>query len=63
MLDGWLEESSKRKSITTIFFPGQKVQRKVYADYDKRARQHNYSWVYFTDVDEFLVLKKHKRVN
>jgi Glycosyl transferase family 2 len=63
VLEKWQEESCKRNSITIIFYPGRGVQRAVYADCAKRVRQHNFSWVFFTDVDEFLVLKKHVRVD
>jgi Glycosyl transferase family 2 len=63
VLGNWLEKSNKSESVSVTFFPGEKMQRIAYADCAKKVRQSNFSWVLFVDIDEFLVLKRHERVD
>jgi Glycosyl transferase family 2 len=59
----WLEKSDKSGDVSVVLFPGQKVQRNAYASCAKTVRQRNFSWVFFVDADEFLVMKQHDRVD
>jgi hypothetical protein len=47
--------------VTKIEFDGVSQQRNAYLNFTTH-RKHDYDWAAFFDVDEFLVLKKHKVV-
>lgn len=51
---------SSRISIT--HYPGSKMQGPAYRDCARRAKSEGYEYVFFTDVDEFLVLYQHKSI-
>lgn len=51
---------SSRISIT--HYPGSKQQGPAYRDCARRALSEGYEYVFFTDVDEFLVLYQHNSI-
>jgi hypothetical protein len=51
----------ERPFLTKIPFPGKIVQLSSYNDFLIKNK-HNFDWVAFFDVDEFLVLKQHKNI-
>lgn len=51
---------SSRISIT--HYPGSKMQGPAYKDCARRALSEGYEYVFFTDVDEFLVLYQHNSI-
>ncbi len=55
-----IRESSSRISIT--HYPGSKQQGPAYRDCARRALSEGYEYVFFTDVDEFLVLYQHNSI-
>lgn len=48
-------------NVHKIEFDGEKQQKKAYNSFIKYYKS-NYDWAAFFDVDEFLVLKKHKNI-
>ena len=49
--------------IELIHYPGTGRQQEAYLECAKKAKESNHTWAAFFDVDEFLVLQKHKNVN
>jgi hypothetical protein len=47
--------------VTKIEFDGSNQQRNAYLNFTTHHK-HDYDWAAFFDVDEFLVLKKHKTI-
>lgn len=58
----WKQERSDGDSIEVIPFPGEKVQVNAYKSCADRVIRIQHTWVFFADIDEFLVLKKHSDV-
>jgi hypothetical protein len=48
--------------IKVYHIPGMTVQLQAYFNCAKMSSLDNITWIFFTDIDEFLVLKKHKFV-
>lgn len=53
--------SLENDSVEKIEFDGDRMQDLAYNNF-LRTRSDEYDWVAFFDVDEFLVLKKHKNI-
>lgn len=52
----------KNEKVTNIHVKGHRQQIPTYNNFIKNNKS-NYDWVAFIDVDEFLVLKKHKNIH
>jgi hypothetical protein len=61
---GWLERRADRlkNRVTIQHYPGEGKQSTAYRDCARRVLSDRHRWVFFTDADEFLVLKKHDNV-
>jgi hypothetical protein len=60
-LQQWGEERAKY-SIFVTSFPGHRKQSSAYHSCPLRTKKEGHDWVFFTDFDEFLVLRSHRHV-
>ena len=54
--------TSNQEKVTIIHHPGYGMQTRVYNKCAKRAIDDGHTWAAFIDVDEFIVLKKHRHI-
>mmetsp|Transcript_36307 Transcript_36307/g.65376 ORF Transcript_36307/g.65376 Transcript_36307/m.65376 type:complete len:606 (-) Transcript_36307:298-2115(-) len=60
---GWIERRPRLNRTVTIYhYPGQGKQWTAYQDCAREVYNSGHRWIFFTDADEFLVLKKHSNV-
>jgi Glycosyl transferase family 2 len=59
----WRKGRLDRNKLAIFDAIGEKQQMIAYKDCASKATSLNHSWILFADVDEFLVLKKHKSVD
>ena len=50
-------------SVTVRHFPGRTAQYLAYNHFLQSAESHQHYWSGFLDIDEFIVLKKHLKMN
>mmetsp|Transcript_8575 Transcript_8575/g.19240 ORF Transcript_8575/g.19240 Transcript_8575/m.19240 type:complete len:647 (+) Transcript_8575:123-2063(+) len=63
---GWLERRTSphiASSVTIQHYPGQGKQWTAYRDCARQVLKDGHRWIFYTDADEFLVLKKHDNVS
>lgn len=60
---GWLDRRPRLAGRVTItHYPGEGKQWTAYRDCAERVLKDGHRWIFYTDADEFLVLKKHDDV-
>jgi len=59
MFGNW---TTNREKVTIMHRPGFGMQIRVYNECAKQAIEDGHKWAAFIDVDEFIVLKKHRHI-
>ncbi len=59
---GTKNTNTEKSRISITHYPGSKMQGPAYRDCARRAKSEGYEYVFFTDVDEFLVLHQHNSI-